>query len=99
MNSSPDDDARPKTRTRTAAPFNIVWLIFSPGTLDDIWNWVQDLATVWQVLVWLLTLPYMVALAIWESDWQTWLRILLVVLIALFWTGLTNSPKPAKRGA
>lgn len=94
-----------KRSTSTAAPFNIVWLIFfgllifSPGTLDDIWNWVQDLATVWQVLVWLLTLPYMVALAIWESDWQTWLRILLVVLIALFWTGLTNSPKPAKRGA
>jgi len=65
-------------------------MIFSPDTLTDIWNWVGDLATVWEVLVWLVTLPYMLALAIWESDWQTWLRIVLVVFIAIFWAGITN---------
>lgn len=80
----------------TAAPFNLVWLIFfgllifSPDTLTDIWQWVQDQSDALQVILWLLTLPYMLALAIWESDWQTWLRIVLVVSIAIVWTGITN---------
>lgn len=98
-----DENTAAKRSTNTAAPFNIVWLIFfgllifSPSTLDDIWNWVQDLATVWEVLIWIVTLPYMLALAIWESDWQTWLRIVLVVLIAMVWTGMMNAPRSSER--
>ena len=82
-----------------AAPLNIVWivffvlLIFSPDTLTDVWQWVQDRDTWLEVLLWSFTLPYMLALAVWESDWATWLRILVVISIALFWTGLFNSKR------
>jgi hypothetical protein len=65
-------------------------MIFSPDTLGDIWHWVQDRNDALQVILWLLTLPYMLALAIWESDWAGWIRIVLVLFIAVFWTGLTN---------
>lgn len=65
-------------------------MIFSPETLTDIWQWVQGREDALQVIIWLLTLPYMLALAIWESDWQTWLRIVLVVSITLIFTGITN---------
>lgn len=87
----------------TAAPFNLVWLIFfglmifSPDTLTDIWVWVQDRSDALQVILWLLTLPYMLALAIWESDWQAWLRIVLVVAIAIVWTGMVNSSYSGNR--
>jgi hypothetical protein len=67
-------------------------LIFSAGTLDDIWNWVKDLSTFWEVVLWIVTFPYMLALAVWESDWVTWLRITLVILIAMIWTGMFNAP-------
>lgn len=85
-----------KKQTNTAAPFNIVWIvffvlmIFSPETLTDVWEWVQERNDALQVVLWLLTLPYMLALAIWESDWASWLRITLVVTIALLWTGAVN---------
>ena len=88
-----------KSSTGAAAPFNLVWLIFfgllifSPDTLDDIWNWMLGLSDALQVLVWIFTLPYMFALWIWESDLQSWLRIVLVVFIAMIWTGTTNSSK------
>lgn len=95
--------SKSKKPTNTAAPFNIVWLIFFvllifwPDTLTDIWEWVEGLATVWQVLLWLLTLPYMLALAIWESDWETWQRILSVVAIALVWTSVMNGGQSRRR--
>lgn len=83
-------------KTNTAAPFNIAWivffalLIFWPDTLTDIWQWVEGLSTLWQVGLWLLTLPYMLALAIWESDWVQWQRILSVVAIAIVWSAIFN---------
>lgn len=91
------DDVATKKKTNTAAPFNVAWiiffvlLIFWPETLTDIWEWVQDLATVWEVLLWILTFPYMLALAIWESGWADWQRIALVVAIALLWTGMFSA--------
>lgn len=96
-------ESKAKKPTNTAAPFNIAWLIFFvllifwPDTLTDIWEWVEGLATVWQVLLWLLTLPYMLALAIWESDWDTWQRILSVVAIALVWTSVMNGGQSRRR--
>ncbi|MBJ7459039.1 MAG: hypothetical protein JHD02_07625 [Thermoleophilaceae bacterium] len=95
---------RSRKSASTAAPFNLVWLIFfglmifSPDTLDDIWGWMQDQSDALQVLIWILTLPYMLALAIWESDWQTWLRIVLVLFIAMIWTGITNPTYSGNRG-
>jgi len=98
ISSSKDNRQASGRNTKTAAPFNLAWiiffalLIFSSGTLDDIWHWVQGLPVVLEVIVWILTFPYMLALAVWESDWVTWLRIALVILISLVWTGMFNAP-------
>jgi hypothetical protein len=40
----------------------------------------------------------MLALAVWESDWVTWLRITLVILISLVWTGMFNAPNARRAG-
>ncbi|MGB0872404.1 MAG: hypothetical protein ACPGYP_04625 [Solirubrobacterales bacterium] len=96
-------NASSKRKTNTAAPFNVAWivffvlLIFSPDTLTDIWEWVQDLALVWELLIWLFTFPYMLALAVWESGWADWQRIALVVAIALLWTGIFNGSAAQSR--
>lgn len=65
-------------------------MIFSPETLTEVWQWVQARNDALQVILWILTLPYMLALAVWESGWQTWLRISLVLSIALTFAGMTR---------
>lgn len=53
--------------------FAIIWIAFgvglvaSQGSLDTAWQWVRDLPWVAQGLVWLLFLPVMISLWIWET--------------------------------
>lgn len=68
------------------------WIVFfvlafaSPATLDDFWVWVGGLPLPGQAAVWLLLLPWMLALAVLESDWDTWVRVVVIAVIALGWT-------------
>ena len=77
------------------------WLAFavlaisSPDTLADIWQWVSDLSLVLELVVWFLTFPWMLALAVWESDWSDTLRVLVVIGIATAWT-LMSIPRPRR---
>jgi hypothetical protein len=57
-------------------------LIASQGTLDDAWAWIRTLPVIIQVLVWLLFLPVMAGLWIWETTWPFLLRIVLVAGVA-----------------
>jgi hypothetical protein len=72
-----------------AGVFLILWiafaaaLIFSQGTLDSVWHWLGALPLVGQVAVWVLFLPLVVGLWIWESDWALWLRLVLIFMIAV----------------
>ena len=79
------------------------WLAFAvfavtfEDTLADIWDWVGGLPLVLEMLVWLLTLPWMLALAVWESDWSDPARLLVVLAIATAWTVMSiprSSRKP-----
>ncbi len=78
------------------------WLAFavlavtSEDTLADIWDWVGGLPLVLEVLVWVLTLPWMLALAVWESAWSDAARLLVVVAIATAWT-LMSIPRPSHK--
>ena len=44
--------------------------------LDLLWNWVQALPTVVEIVVWVLFLPIMVGLWIWESSWPAFVSLL-----------------------
>lgn len=80
--------------------FALIWIAFgvglvaSQGSLDAAWQWVRDLPWLAQGLVWLLFLPVMIGLWIWESSWALILRVALIVSLA-GWT-LLVLPRPWK---
>jgi hypothetical protein len=59
----------------------VTLLAVSPKTLDDAYDWLRGLALVWEILVWILTLPWTVAYLVYETTWQHWVRVLVVALI------------------
>lgn len=73
------------------AVFAVLWaafaaaLVFGPGTLDGIWRQVRALPLPAQAVVWLLLLPVMIGLWIWETSWPVALRLVLVVALGA-WT-------------
>jgi len=80
--------------------FALIWLAFgvaliwSQGSLDAAWQWVRDLPWLAQGLVWLLFLPVMAGLWIWETSWSVVWRLALIVSLA-GWT-LLVFPRPWK---
>lgn len=68
--------------------FALMWVAFgaaliaSQGSLDAAWAYVRELPLMVQGIVWLLFLPVMLGLWIWETTWPIILRLLLVVGIA-----------------
>jgi hypothetical protein len=53
--------------------------------LDLLWNWVRTLPSVAEIIVWVLFLPIMVGLWIWESSWPALVRLLAFAGIVV-WT-------------
>ena len=51
-------------------------LVVNREWLDMLWNWVQALPSVAEIIVWVLFLPIMVGLWIWESSWPALVRLL-----------------------
>ena len=55
--------------------FFVLWigffaaLVVNREWLDVLWNWAQALPMVLRIIVWVLFLPIMVGLWIWESSW------------------------------
>lgn len=69
--------------------FVVLWLAFgaalvaSQGSLDQVWQTVSSLPLIVQLLVWLLLLPVMAGLWIWESSgWSTIVRVGLILGLA-----------------
>jgi hypothetical protein len=58
-------------------------LIFDPERLDTIWLWFRELPVIGQAVGWLLLLPLVVGLVIWQAPWAPWIRVTLIVLVAL----------------
>jgi hypothetical protein len=71
--------------------FALLWvgfaaaLVVNPEWLDMLWNWVQALPLVAEIIVWVLFLPIMVGLWIWESSWPDLVRLLAFAGIVV-WT-------------
>ena len=73
------------------AAFTVLWiafvvaLAFSPGTLDDVWHAGRRRALVIQAVAWLLFLPIMIGLWIWERPWPVPIRVVLASALGA-WT-------------
>jgi phosphatidylserine synthase len=74
-------------------------LIWSQGSLDAAWQWIQGLPLLAQAVVWLLFLPAMIGLWIWESTWPLIVRLILIAGIAgwnlfVFLPRALQAPRP-----
>ncbi|HUZ02450.1 MAG TPA: hypothetical protein VMU89_19050 [Thermomicrobiaceae bacterium] len=67
----------------------LLWLVFGavlwvdPSRLLDLWHTVRDWPLIVQALTWIALLPWMVGLWIWQLDWWSWLRVALIVVVAV----------------
>lgn len=59
-------------------------LLASQGSLDAAWQWIRGLPLILQGVVWLLLLPVVAALWIWETGWPWAVRLVLVLGIGFF---------------
>jgi hypothetical protein len=59
-------------------------LIASQGSLDAAWRWITSQHLIVQAVVWLLFLPVVAGLWIWESAWPLVMRLILVAGIGFF---------------
>jgi hypothetical protein len=70
------------------AVFAVIWVVFGVAlvrrheTVDQAWTRIRSLPLAVQLLVWLLFLPVMIGLWIWESTWPLVVRATLVLGIA-----------------
>lgn len=70
------------------AVFALIWiavgaaLIWSQGSIDQAWQTIRGLPLVVQAVVWLLFLPVMIGLWVWETTWPLVVRLILIVGIA-----------------
>lgn len=57
-------------------------LIWSQGSVDAAWQAIRALPILVQGLVWLLFLPVMAGLWIWEASWPLVVRLTLIIGVA-----------------
>ena len=78
--------------------FALIWaafgiaLVISPTSVAQAWQTIRDWPLAVQALAWLLFLPVMVGLWVWETDWPLVVRIVTVVAIAA-WNLLVFRPR------
>ncbi|HEY3218929.1 MAG TPA: hypothetical protein VGK15_07565 [Candidatus Limnocylindria bacterium] len=78
--------------------FAVIWAAFGAaivvrqGSIDEAWQWTRSLPLLVQGLVWLLFLPVMAGLWIWETTWPIVLRLVLVAGLA-WWNLMMFLPK------
>lgn len=78
--------------------FTVAWtafafmLVASPGRLDEVWQWIRSLPLLVQLVMWLLLLPLMIGLWIWQTEWASWLKVVLILGLGS-WTILVMWPR------
>ncbi len=84
------------------AVFAALWVAFaagvvlSQGTIDQTWAWIRGLPLILQGVIWLLFLPVVAGLWIWETSWPLIVRLILVVGLG-GWNLLVMIPKAAAK--
>jgi hypothetical protein len=78
--------------------FAVLWLlvgvgiVLSQGSVDAAWEQIRQLPLVVQAVAWLLFLPVMAGVWIWETSWPLMIRAVLVLGLA-GWTLLVMLPR------
>jgi hypothetical protein len=81
--------------------FAVIWigiaaaLIWSQGSVHQGWQMLRGLPLIAQAPVWLLLLPVMIGLWVWETTWPLIVRLVLIAGIA-GWNLLIFLPKAAQ---
>ena len=81
--------------------FGLAWiafaagLVWSQGSLDQAWQSIRDLPLLVQIGVWILFLPVVVGLWVWETTWPLILRLTVVLGIA-GWNLLVFLPRASE---
>ena len=81
--------------------FALLWLAFaialvmSQGSVDSAWEWIRSQHVVLQAVVWLLFLPVVAGIWIWETTWPLVLRLVLVIGLA-GWNLIIFLPKASE---
>jgi hypothetical protein len=81
--------------------FAVLWvafgaaLVWSQGSLHQIWATIRALPLLLQIGAWLLFLPVMAGLWIWETTWPLIVRVVLIVGLA-GWNLLVFLPRAAQ---
>jgi hypothetical protein len=73
------------------------FLLLFADRLDNVWHWARDLPLLVELVLWVLTFPWLLGTAVWESSWPSWLRGLLVVTFAVGWTWISIPREKAER--
>ncbi len=73
------------------------YLTTLPGGLDAAWAWTRAQPLVMQAAMWLLLLPWMVGLAIWQLGWPPTVRAVAIVVMAGSWSSLAFTLAQPKR--
>ncbi len=80
------------------------WMCFAylatlPGGLDAAWAWTQAQPFLMRAAMWLLLLPWMVGLAIWQSGLAPGVRALAITAMAIGWSSLAFTLARPKQAA
>ena len=84
------------------AGYAVLWgavgiaIIGDPGAIDAAWRSIGGTPLPVQGLAWLLFLPVMAGMWIWETDWALVVRVALVVALAA-WNLVVFIPRPNAR--
>ena len=79
--------------------FTLLWLAFIAAlflkreVLNNLWQSIRSLPLPVQLILWLLFLPLMAGLWIWQTPWPVWLRLVLVAGLA-WWNVFMFYPRP-----
>jgi len=65
-----------------------ILLAWYPEVLHSIWAWLRGLPLAAEIVMWIVMLPWAIALAFWESSLATWFSVGLIVLMALAWVSV-----------
>jgi hypothetical protein len=81
--------------------FALLWvafgaaLIWSQGSIDQAWATINGLPLILRAIVWLLFLPVMAGLWVWETSWPLVVRVVAILAIA-GWNLLVLLPRAAQ---
>ena len=81
--------------------FAILWvafgaaLIWSQGSIDEAWATINGLPLILRLIVWVLFLPVMAGLWVWETTWPVVVRVVAILGIA-GWNLLVFLPRAAQ---